>query len=197
MNMNMDMYNVTLMQDTPLGKGYVILPKYRPKKWEPKDSQFNTQLNYGSQSTGSTTTIDNDVIKSNIIIEEHKQELLDKLHAGQGELSMEEWNDFLLELTDLGLITNGQRLEAMGYLIPLPDMEPGSFMVTYEQKSDPYDAYLLNHWKGDPLDYLEKLDFYLYKQMLGAKLNHVGTTGIENTRKTYNKVADIVKELLL
>ncbi|MEY8322220.1 hypothetical protein AAK894_14300 [Lachnospiraceae bacterium 46-61] len=117
--------------------------------------------------------------------------------VGKKEFSMEEWDDFLLELTDMGLITNGQRLEAMGHLIPIPDMESGSFTVTYEQKSDPYDAYLPNHWKGDPLDFIEKMDFYLYKQMLGAKLNHVGTTGIENTRKTYNKIADIVKEILL
>ena len=193
----MNMYNVTLVQDTPLGKGYIMLPKYMPKKWEPKDSQFHTQLNHGSQSTGDTTVADSDVIKSNMIIEERKQELLDKLHFGQSDLSMEEWDDFLLELTDMGLITNGQRLEAMGHLIPIPDMEPGSFTVTYEQKSDPYDAYLPSNWKGDPLDFIEKMDFYLYKQMLGAKLNHVGTIGIENTRKTYNKIADIVKEILL
>jgi len=193
----MDMYNVTLVQNTPLGKGYIILPKYMPKKWEPKNSQFNTQLNHNSQSTGSTTTIDNDVIKSNIIIEEHKQELLDKLNAGQGELSMEEWDDFLLELTDLGLITNGERLEAMGHLIPIADMKPGSFMVTYEEKSDPFEGYLLEYWNGNPLDYIQKMDFYLHKQMLGAKLNHVGKTGIENTRKTYSKIADIVKEILL
>jgi len=32
---------------------------------------------------------------------------------------------------------------------------------------------------------------------LGARLNHVDTTGIESTRKTYNKIADIIKEILL
>jgi len=28
---------------------------------------------------------------------------------------------------------------------------------------------------------------------LGARLNHVDTTGIENTRKIYNKIADIIQ----
>lgn len=190
----MNMYTMTLVQSTPEGKGYIVAPKYMPKKWEAKNSQFNTQLNSNSQSnTGatqnSTTTAS--------ITEEQKKILLDKLHAGQGELSIEEWDDFLLELTDMGLITNSQRLESMGCLIPLPDnVGSGAHWVTYEQKADPYDIYLLENWEGKPLDFIQKMDFYLYKQMLGAQLNHLGTTSMENTRKTYQKVSDIVKEVL-
>ena len=159
-------------------------------KWQPKTSQVQSNQSKTNVNTNNKNTV------SSAIPDEQKKELLDKLHAGQGELSIEEWDDFLLQLTDLGLITNSQHLESMGFLIPIPDMKSGSCIVTYEQRSDLYDAYLLKHWEGNPLDFIEKMDFYLYKQMLGAKLNHVGTTGIEKTRETYRKISGIVQELL-
>lgn len=193
-NTNMNMYTMTLVKNNALGDGYIIEPKYMPKKWEPK--QFIAQLNLQSNASAA---------EANSIIETHKKELLDKLHAGQGDLSMEEWDDFLLQLTDMGLITNGQRMEAMGLLIPLPDLPNGItpssteciHWVSNEEKSDPYDAYLMNHWNGNPLDFLQDMDFYLHKQMLSANLNHLGTTSIEKTRKTYDKIAEIIKGILI
>lgn len=42
-----------------------------------------------------------------------KEALLERLHNGQGNLTLQKWDDFLADLVDLGMITNSE-LEGYG-----------------------------------------------------------------------------------
>ncbi len=171
MNINVNMYTATLVDRTPSADVYRMSPNYTPKKWEPKKPSFNTQLN-GSTQSGAN----NNVVENGNITEAQKEEWRTKF-AGKKEFSMEKWDDFLLDLVDSNVITNGERLESMGLLIPIGDtkdiaLKPGQGTEIRNHYSSWDDSYPLSKWTGDPLKWVEDMDFYYYKQELNAKMDN-------------------------
>ncbi len=190
------MHDEIFMGKQQFAEMYFIKPKYMPKVWTPKENSFSSQmhgtLQNNTQPNGSEK---NDMLTSGLT-EEEKTELLNQFNAGQGKLSMEQWDDFLLSLVDLGLITNGTRLEALGFLVPIADdiSGTGNGNSTYDTKLS--EMLPLNMWDDDPVKWLEDMDFYLYKKILYAQQNHYGTGSLEQTREDLKKIAQIIDELL-
>ena len=196
MNINVNMYTATLVDRTPSADVYRMSPNYTPKKWEPKKPSFNTQLN-GSTQSGAN----NNVVENGNITEAQKEEWRTKF-AGKKEFSMEEWDDFLLDLVDSNVITNGERLESMGLLIPIGDtkdiaLKPGQGTEIRNHYSSWDDSYPLSKWTGDPLKWVEDMDFYYYKQELNAKMDNRNPECFQRVRKNFGKISDILKEILL
>ena len=193
--MNLNMYNVTFMQETPDSKGYMLTPKYTPKKWEPKNTSFNTQLNGSAPSNTN-----NNLAQNSNITEVQKKEWSTKF-AGKKELSMEEWDDFLLDLVDRNVIANSDRLEVMGFLIPIGDvkdinLEPNQGVEVHNSCSTGWeDLYPLSKWTGDPFKWIEDMDFYYYKQELNAKMDNRDPECFQRVRRNFSKISDILKEI--
>ena len=194
MNINVNMYTATLVQKTPLGDGYIMSPNYTPKKWEAKKPSFNTQLNDSTQSATN-----NSVAEKGNITEAQKEEWRTKF-AGKKEFSMEEWDDFLLDLVDSNVITNGERLESMGLLIPIGnvnnlDLKSGQATEIRNHYSSWDDCYPLSKWTGDPFKWIEDMDFYYYKQELNAKMDNRDPECFQRVRRNFSKISDILKEI--
>ena len=49
--------------------------------------------------------------------EETKAELREKLHNGRGDMTLQEWDDFLADLVELAIITNTERSYANGLYV--------------------------------------------------------------------------------
>ena len=159
--------------------GSLIGLKYHPKKYEPKSNQ---QSNNNESSSLNTLS------------EEQKKELSAQLNSGQGNMSMEQWDDFLLSLVDFGLITNNDRMQALGC---------GSILMfeeTLESDNIAAATALMDRfswqWTGDPLKWLDQLDFSYKKQCMYLEVDGYSTKDVSCVKERVSNIADIIKELM-
>ena len=159
--------------------GSLIGLKYHPKKYEPKSNQ---QSNNNESSSLNTLS------------EEQKKELSAQLNSGQGNMSMEQWDDFLLSLVDFGLITNNDRMQALGLWTPTISQE------TLKIGSGPVSPIIMDRfnwqWTGDPLKWLDQLDFSFKKECMYLEVSGYSTKDMSYIKERVSIVADIIKELM-
>lgn len=153
--------------------------KYHPKKYEPKSNQ---QSNNNENSSLNTLS------------KEQKKELAAKLNSGQGNMSMEQWDDFLLSCIDFGLITNDERMQALGL------WSPGISEEELKTGSGPASTILIDRfswkWNGNPLDWLDQLDFSFKKGCMYLEVDGYSTKDMSYVRERLSNVADIINDLI-
>ena len=158
--------------------GSLIGLKYHPKKYEPKSNQ---QSNNNESSSLNTLS------------EEQKKELSAQLNSGQGNMSMEQWDDFLLSLVDFGLITNNDRMQALGHgLMPISQEareHGGSGLSAIKDRFS-------WQWTGDPLNWLDQLDFSFKKECMYLEVGGYNTKDMSYIKERISNIADIIKELM-
>ena len=164
---NTDLYKITKCGENSL----FIEARYKPKKYEPKS---NSQLNNNENSSLNTLS------------KEQKKELTTKLNSGQGNMSMEEWDDFLLSLVDSGLINNNDRMQALGHGAISDNNAPGGIL----------DDIFSWQWTGDPLKWLDQLDFSFKKECMYLEVGGYSTKDVSYIKERVSNVADIIKELM-
>jgi len=122
------------------------------------------------------------------LLNENKEILLEKLHCGQGDLTLQEWDNFLADLEEMGIITHDERFYANGTLHEIPAKSSG-----FCSEMNPDDEWEML-WTGDPVQWLNDADLYMLKYQLYA---HMAGGIVDNSvqRAAYCKLLNIVKEL--
>lgn len=190
------MANYNLIQRTPHYDLYLKCPEYMPRRFGRSglNSGFTKQINQTTNTSASAEPKVEHVESVDKLTSEQKDALIEKLHSGQGGLSKEDWDSFLLDLVDLGLIDNKERLHASGALLTLPDTDQnGAWHSTVSTSSV---RNFFDVWNGDPLEWLEKADLYLMKKCKLAELAGNGCGSLFQQRKDCAKVFEILKSLL-
>lgn len=167
-----------------------VRPNFVPRKaGQDADKTFQSEWTENELSSASQSVAD-----TGTLTVEQKESLLDRLHHGKGNLTLQEWDDFLADLVDLDLISNTDRMYANGFLADIPeDALHGGVHVTVTYGASP-DEFL---WEGDPVKWLNDIDLYLFKEGLYAEMDRKSTAGISNQKASCQKVAQILKEILL
>lgn len=125
-----------------------------------------------------------------------KDILRGRLHNGRGDLTLQEWDNFLADLVDLGLLTNDERFFANGIMSSLPDAaRGGEYTATWAGPRGSREA-LSDFWNGNPLDFLEQRERLLQLGGMTGQMDRMSAAGEGNERDAYRKVAQIVKDLL-
>ena len=162
---------------TPAGpNAYFVRPNFTPRQVEHKTS-FGDSL-----SAESAPTVDS-------LPEEKIASLRDRLKQGRGDLTLQEWDDFLADLEEAGVITHDERFFANGTLHDIPEevLRNGSMMTSASSAPS---------WSGNPLQWLNSMDVHALQNRLYANMNCQYAQGCSGQRDAYQKVSDIVKELL-
>lgn len=138
---------------TECGDFWFVRPNFTPRKVEHKDFANQAADAAGNQKAPTVADLSAEV----------KSALKNRLHNGRGGLSLQEWDDFLADMEELGVITHDERFYANGTLCEIPEAvhKYGSIAVdgnTHQDKA--------NIWKGDPLNYLDNMDVYMLKNQL-------------------------------
>lgn len=120
-----------------------------------------------------------------------KDVLLEKLHNGRGDLSKDEWDGFLLDLVDLGLITDIERLHTSGKFLALPDPDKNGQVKFHTPVRE-----VFTDWPGDPLAWLDKMNLLLTQECKYAELEGRGNLGLFRQKDACAKVAQLVRALL-
>ena len=134
------------------------------------------------------------VITADSLTSVQKETLLEKLHSGRGNLSLEEWDGLLQDLVGLGLIDSRDRLHASGKFIALPSPDKnGTWHSTLRTASitDRFSA-----WNGDPLAWLDQMDLYLMKECKYATVEGNDCSGLFDQKTACAKVYEIVASIL-
>lgn len=106
------------------------IPDYTPRK-----AEFGKMLS----ETGSISEDQKQTVSS--LSPEQKERFRKQLHYGNGDMTLQEWDDFLADLVEYGIITNDER-----YYVD------GSFLETGEDaRIAPHEV--LDKWDGDPLEF--------------------------------------------
>lgn len=195
------MYDKILIEKTSQGSAYLIRLKHLPKAEHKDYFGFGGKPITGDLSGNrAEPNVSGKVSSVEQLTQEQKDYLLEKLHHGQGDVSFQEWSDFLMDLEDLGLVSEQERLDAGCYAFALGDIDyrqPGSSFHT-EQTSSKNGANLdlLDKWNGDPLSFMDALDLYLLKERCYANMDGYGTSTIDKQRGACSKVAQITRKLL-
>ena len=156
-----------------------VKPNFEPRKVEHKD--FGSQLTAGEAPSVKTLT------------DEMKTSLQNRLRQGQGNLSLQEWDDFLADLEELGIISHDERFFANGTLHDIPaDALSGKTHFSHGNTS----RSIAQMWDGDPLKWLDSMDVYMLKNQLYAGMNAQYASGGSGQREALQKVARIVRDIL-
>ena len=102
------------------------------------------------------------------VINKTRGEFKKRLNYGQGGMTLQQWDDVLADLEDVGLITNEERFYANGLLCPCGTKRGNSIVLFSTARSySAFDAPSLEKfndlWQGDPQKYLKDLDAYMQK----------------------------------
>lgn len=127
---------------------------------------------------------------------------LRRLKANPNAISKVEWMDLMRELNAMGAVSDidYQGTNMMFHLVPLGDMNN-----PFPTSADMWDTLdRINHWPGNPLDYLDQWAFSLKKW--GAELswerNPDGTSKYQDVSPVYDqasacgRVSNLIKGLL-
>lgn len=160
---------------------WLVKPNFEPRKCN-HDDTFGAQLS-GNQEAPSAKTLS----------DEMKSMLKNRLHNGQGNLSLQEWDDFLADLEELGIISHDERFFANGSLrdIPQSALNGGAHSTSGNRNCSPVEM-----WNGDPLKWLNDMDVYMLRNQLYADMNCQYSSGRSGQRDAYQKVAQIVRDIL-
>lgn len=155
---------------------YFVRPNFTPRQVEHKDAS-GTQLD-----ADSAPTVDS-------LPEEKKAALRSRLNQGQGNLSLQEWDDFLADLEEAGIITHDERFFANGTLHDIPEevLQNGSMMTT---------ASSAPAWSGNPLQWLNDMDVHALRNRLYANMNCQYAQGCSGQRDACQRVSGLIKQLL-
>ena len=162
---------------------YFVRPNFTPRKVEHKESFGGQAAEAAGQGQPSSETLS----------AEQKSALRDKLNAGRGGLSLQEWDDFLADLEEMGVITHDERFFANGTLHDIPEaaQNGGTHFASGNTTRD-----IMQMWKGNPLQWLDDMDLYALKNQLYANMGSRYTMGLSGQRDAYQKISQIVKDIL-
>lgn len=158
----------------------LVKPNFEPRKCD--HGAFGGQLS-GNHEAPSVKTLS----------DEMKSTLKNRLHNGQGNLSLQEWDDFLADLEELGIISHDERFFANGTLhdIPQSALNGGTHFSSGNTARGIGDM-----WDGDPLKWLNNMDVHMLKNQLYANMNCQYSSGYSSQRDAFRKVAQIVRDIL-
>lgn len=164
------------------GPGYTcsfVRLNFTPREVEPRVPD-------ASQTAGGQPGVD-------ALSREEKMALKSKLHNGQGNLTIQEWDDFLADLEEYGLISHEERFFANGTLreIPAAVLRDGSHAFHGSVGQD-----VGQMWKGDPLSWLDDMDVYMLKNQLYASMGSRYMYEPGGQRAAFHKVSQLTKDLL-
>ncbi len=179
---------------------WLIHPNFTPRKAEfgskLKELQASGALLEGGEGSGKQGL--------EALPETQREELREKLHNGRGDMTLQEWDDFLADLVDWGIITEKERGYANGTDSACPpggmtsvrpqDYERfGPNPLTWMKDGLTYEDTLKDDlWTGDPMKFLHGLDAYNLRR--AADWNLLGATSSE--REAIRKVGQILQEIL-
>ena len=182
---------ISMYQNVLMERGvYCITPTYLAPKQKPVERDgfiglINERMPKPEPGTFSS-------------IDELSAEMKDALRSwfvdGWNHVTLEQWDNFLLDLVDLGLITNSERMHVNGMFVVLPEAAAdGRYHLQHTDGKNPLK--LMDQWNGDPLHYLNALDIYQLRAQCNAALDGHGTKGIASQRTSCIKISNIVKQL--
>lgn len=125
--------------------------------------------------------------------DEEKNALKNRLHNGRGNLSLQEWDDFLADLEELGIISHDERFFANGSLRDIPE---SALRGNTHSTSGSTSRSIGQMWNGDPLKWLDSMDVYMLQNQLYANMNCQYSSGYSGQRDAFQKVAQIVRDIL-
>ena len=154
---------------------------FTPRKVEPR-------VPAASQTAGGQPGAGVDALS-----QEEKTALKNKLHNGQGNLTIQEWDDFLADLEEYGLISHEERFFANGTLREIPaDIQNGGTHVSHGNTNQD----IAQMWKGDPLSWLDDMDVYMLKNQLYASMGSRYMYEPGGQRAAFHRVSQITKDIL-
>ena len=158
----------------------LVTPNFTPRKVA--HSAFGSQL-----------TASGDAPSVKTLTEEMKTALKNRLHHGQGNVSLQEWDDFLADLEEIGIISHDERFYANGVIRDIPeDALNGKTHFSSGNTS----RSIAQMWDGDPLKWLNSMDVYMLKNQLYANMNCQYSSGCSGQRDAFQKVAQVVRDIL-
>lgn len=92
------------------GNGVMYLPDFTPRK-----AEFGKLL---SKAEGASDKQEQPVSS---LTPEQKEDFQKQLHYGNGDMTLQEWDDFLADLVEHGIITNSEIFYANGCLFEIPE----------------------------------------------------------------------------
>ena len=166
------------------GNGYTcsfVRLNFTPRKVEPRDP--NASQTAGGQPAAGAEAL----------TREEKAALKSKLHNGQGNLTIQEWDDFLADLEEYGIISHEERFYANGSIREIPEavLRDGSHAWHGNVHQD-----IGQMWKGDPLSWLDNMDVYMLKNQLYASMGSRYMLEPGGQRAAFQKVSQITKDIL-
>lgn len=156
---------------------------FEPRKVEHKDTFGNQLSAAGNQEAPSVETLTTEM----------KNALKSRLHNGRGDLSLQEWDDFLADLEELGIISHDERFFANGTLRDIPEsaLNGGTHFSNGNTSRS-----IGEMWNGDPLEWLDSMDVFMLKNQLYANMECQYHSGRSGQRDAFQKVAQIVRGIL-
>lgn len=162
---------------------WLVVPNFVPRKVEHKD--FADQAGDAAGDRKAPTVAD--------LSGEVKSAMRERLHNGRGGLSLQEWDDFLADMEEMGVITHDERFYANGSLCEIPEAVHKYGTAFLDVKAPGRRADI---WQGDPLRYLDNMDVYMLKNQLYANMGCNFDITLSSQRSAYQKVAQVVREIL-
>ena len=181
--------HLVLSEVTSNYTGYFMVPNYTAPIHRDPSQSFWARL--AAESGKATEEFPKKQVSSvEELSEEERLALRHWLEQDGGYVSEENWDNFLADLVDVGLITNQERLSITGPFIPLC---PGSM----EQVNRLWDT-----WEGDPVSWLTQVSRCFEKSLqwirngndLGLDIPHVWK--LADHKMSYDTIAQITQSIL-
>ena len=185
----MSYYTYSLHERTSAYDCYLVKPNFTPRKAGAQaEDSFDNQLDE-TKNVASGKTV-------HTLSPQEKSDLCKKLNNGQGGLSLQEWDDFLADMVDMGLISNDERMYANGLMREIPEAAQSngahfSYRPVGNLQVEPEYT-----WTGDPLKWLDDMDIFMLKNEMYANLECKNTFGYSAQRDAYMKVSQMLRDIL-
>lgn len=179
----MGYYTYTLVEHTASYNCYLVTPNFTPRKVDSPQA-----------AKGDFKFADNSAPSVDTISGEQKQAFQEKLKFGRGDLTLQEWDNFLADLVELGIISNDERMYTNGILREIPDGSTNGGSYSFSSEHDP-DIELDSFWQGDPVQWLNDMDLYMLKYGLYANMQGQYADN-SRQRAAYHKLIQIVNDIL-
>lgn len=188
-----------------------------------KVSSFAAQMKKLTDTMTLTDPVENPTLKAGYDqLSTASKGVLDRMKAGQTDISQDEWTNLCRELKEAGLITESDflytradlRIVPIGYLdrngntvLYDSNLMPGGLLEMnsrYNNCSGLSKTTTVNDWSGDPLQYLDKWieSLRMWRSDLASQRNEDGTrryddfSPISNNIDSCQKVSNLVKMLM-
>ena len=158
----------------------LVTPNFTPRKVD--RGAFGSQLTASGEAPSVKT-----------LTEEMKTALKNRLHNGRGSVSLQEWDDFLADLEELGIISHDERFYANGTVRDIP--EDALNGKTHFSNGNTNRS-IAQMWDGDPLKWLNSMDVYMLQNQLYTNMNCQYSSGLSGQRDAFRRVAQVVRDIL-